>query len=103
MKPFSPYGPMARALFGPKKKPGYAVSAKTRAAVIERDGRSCFYCQDVLELDAITMDHIIPKTRGGSGEAHNLRVCCQPCNSAKGNRTAPYPDYFERKRACKAL
>jgi len=34
-----------------------------------------------------TLDHVEPKSRGGSNGIHNLRVCCIPCNLLKGSRT----------------
>lgn len=36
----------------------------------------------------ITVDHILPRTRGGKDEPANWAVCCLPCNMAKGNKTA---------------
>jgi HNH endonuclease len=35
-----------------------------------------------------TIDHIVPRSRGGSDDEANLVLCCQPCNSIKGNRPA---------------
>lgn len=54
-----------------------------RAAVIERDGRECAYCDD--HDDALTADHIIPLSRGGAHDARNLICCCVPCNNSKRN------------------
>ena len=64
-------------------KPGH-IAAETRREVFERDGFQCTYvdahgrrcqCKKRLELD-----HIVPRARGGSDEASNLRVRCRPHN-----------------------
>ena len=52
--------------------------------VLQRDGWQCHYCPSV----ATTADHLLPKSRGGLSVPINLVACCQPCNSAKKDRTA---------------
>lgn len=52
--------------------------------VFARDGYACVYCGSPLNL---TLDHIIPQSRGGSHEPVNLCTCCRSCNSSKGART----------------
>lgn len=47
----------------------------------------CLCCGEVRPL---TMDHIIPVTKGGRHEAANIQALCQPCNSRKGDRTIDY-------------
>lgn len=54
-------------------------------AVLERCGRRCWYCGCsgiVFELD-----HIMPRSRGGSDDPENLVPACGPCNRSKGART----------------
>jgi hypothetical protein len=51
--------------------------------VLERDGHACQYCNG----KAMTIDHVMPKSRGGSNSPSNLVACCQKCNSKKGDRT----------------
>jgi 5-methylcytosine-specific restriction endonuclease McrA len=55
----------------------------TRAAVLLRDGRLCVYCGG----RADTVDHILPRCRGGGDTWFNLVAACQSCNGLKGNRT----------------
>ena len=45
----------------------------------------CQACQATADL---TVDHIVPVSRGGTHEGHNLQVLCRRCNSAKGAKSA---------------
>jgi 5-methylcytosine-specific restriction endonuclease McrA len=56
----------------------------TRKNVFKRDGNQCQYCGT---KSSLTIDHVIPKNRGGSDEWDNLITCCASCNVKKGNRT----------------
>lgn len=51
--------------------------------VIKEYGTMCVYC-GIVEAD--TIDHVIPLSRGGTNELSNLRPACRECNMAKGNR-----------------
>lgn len=57
----------------------YTGSEKT---VFERDGFRCQICGDWHDL---TIDHIYPKSLGGTTELNNLQTLCRKCNSRKGN------------------
>jgi HNH endonuclease len=48
----------------------------------------CFYCGDFTPLHAGTLDHMIPRVRGGTNALLNLAWCCSPCNRHKGSMTA---------------
>ena len=52
--------------------------------VRERDGRSCVYCGHTKYL---TLDHLMPVSRGGNNDENNLATACRPCNSKKRDRT----------------
>lgn len=52
--------------------------------VFKRDASSCQYCGSGRNL---TLDHVIPRSRGGQTKWTNLVTACSPCNSVKGNRT----------------
>ena len=62
------------------------VEKLDRAAIIERDARTCYLCGRVLALNEVTLDHVIPLARGGSHTADNLRVCCLRCNCRKHDK-----------------
>lgn len=44
---------------------------------------TCAYCGDELTLTTYSLDHIIPKSRGGSHDRNNLTWACRDCNSTK--------------------
>lgn len=55
----------------------------TRRGVLRRDAHHCGYCGK----SASTIDHILPRSRGGKDTWENLVACCQRCNNVKGDRT----------------
>lgn len=55
----------------------------TRRGVLRRDAHRCGYCGKA----ASTIDHILPRSRGGEDSWENLVACCLRCNNAKGSRT----------------
>jgi 5-methylcytosine-specific restriction endonuclease McrA len=57
----------------------------TRKAVLARDAWTCQYCGH--QATGLTVDHVIPRSRGGLSEWDNIVAACAPCNRRKGNRT----------------
>ena len=55
----------------------------TRRAVFARDDWTCQYCGDHRDL---TVDHVIPRSKGGSSEWENIVACCSSCNRRKADR-----------------
>ena len=55
----------------------------SRRGVLRRDGHLCAYCG----AHATTIDHVLPRSRGGQNTWTNLVACCRSCNCDKGNRT----------------
>lgn len=97
------------------------VSYAMRMRIYERDGWACVQCgftQSRDEVEAmieaarrndgrlpqavLTIDHIVPRSRGGRNHAPNLQTLCYECNQRKGNRlparvvapTAPRPNDY---------
>lgn len=80
-----------------------SIALKRRKRIVERDGFACAYCNVALsyqmrpatvgpwdELPAgiwPSVDHDVPRSRGGSDADANLVACCTGCNSQKGSRT----------------
>ena len=55
----------------------------TRRAVFARDSWTCQYCGSRSNL---TVDHVIPRSKGGSSSWENIVASCAPCNRRKGDR-----------------
>lgn len=55
----------------------------SRRGVLRRDSSRCAYCR----RSASTVDHILPRSRGGPDTWENLVACCVRCNNTKGDRT----------------
>ena len=54
----------------------------SRRAVFARDQGRCQYCGKAAE----SLDHVLPKSRGGAHEWSNVVACCRRCNTTKGDR-----------------
>ena len=87
------HGPCARFLF-----PSVIVLKKyvqkrrvtmspTRKNIYWRDKYTCQYCSGQFKHKDLSLDHVIPKSRGGDRGWLNLVACCHCCNQKKGNKT----------------
>ena len=56
----------------------------TRRAVFARDQWTCQYCGQA--RGNLTVDHVIPRSKGGGSGWENIVACCAPCNRRKGDR-----------------
>lgn len=56
----------------------------TREELFARDDRRCVYCGEIYPIEALTVDHVQPRSRGGDGSPGNLVTACAPCNARKG-------------------
>ena len=57
----------------------------TRAAIMLRDTYTCQYCSDKPGQLLLTVDHVVPRSRGGGHAWGNLVTACKRCNQRKGN------------------
>ncbi len=71
---------------GVEYQQGELAGYEVREYLLEKFGRRCCYCgaTDV----QLEIEHIVPKSRGGSNRVTNLCLACRPCNIDKANQTA---------------
>lgn len=62
----------------------YTNIVLSRRNIMKRDGNRCQYCGSHKNL---TIDHVLPRSRGGRDTWENLVTACDDCNVKKGNRT----------------
>ena len=60
--------------------------ALSRKNILVRDRHVCQYCEHSFSAGDLTLDHVIPRSRGGSSSWENLVTCCRRCNNNKGDR-----------------
>ena len=59
----------------------------SRKLIEIRDKGKCQYCGKKLSKSEKTIDHVIPKSRGGENSWENVVLCCKKCNKKKGDKT----------------
>ena len=63
----------------------------------KRASNHCYYCQQVFPAKTLTMDHLVPLSRGGKSTKSNLVPCCKDCNNRKKNLLPiEWEDYLEQ-------
>jgi len=61
--------------------------ALSRKNILLRDRNTCQFCGGVFAASELTLDHVVPRSRGGRSSWENLVACCYQCNNRKGDRT----------------
>jgi 5-methylcytosine-specific restriction endonuclease McrA len=74
--------------------PYQARIALNRRAVFARDGHACQYCGSPAE----NIDHVVPRSRGGTHTWDNVVAACRPCNVRKRDRLLPETSMRLRRR-----
>lgn len=59
-----------------------------REGIFRRDGYRCVYCGMVLPAEALSLDHVQPRWRGGDNSPGNLVTACKADNTRKGSQAA---------------
>ena len=54
--------------------------------LIERDGPECVWCGRELWRSDLTLDHVVPRSRGGHMTSENALLACRSCNGRRGSR-----------------
>jgi 5-methylcytosine-specific restriction endonuclease McrA len=65
-----------------KRKRRGTISSSKRERIYKRDGRRCMWCG---RKDNLTIDHIVPLSKGGSNDDENLQTLCKSCNQDKAD------------------
>jgi len=59
----------------------------SREGLFLRDSGTCQYCMKPLDRKECTIDHVLPRSRGGKTDWDNCVISCHKCNNDKGNQT----------------
>ncbi|MCH2138822.1 MAG: HNH endonuclease [Phycisphaerales bacterium] len=73
-------------LVGCTRMPEYRVPLNRRN-LFARDENRCQYCGQRFAMSALSIDHVVPQSRGGGNTWENLVCACLRCNTRKGSRT----------------
>ncbi|PYV16934.1 MAG: HNH endonuclease [Acidobacteria bacterium] len=65
----------------------YQTRALSRKNILLRDRYTCQFCGRVLPASELTLDHVVPRSRGGHTDWDNLVACCHRCNNQKSDRS----------------
>ena len=60
--------------------------ATRRTSIVERDGARCVWCGREPWPRDVTLEHLLPRSRGGHATPENLAPACRPCNRARSSR-----------------
>lgn len=60
------------------------ITKVRRRRIYARDQHRCIYCNELAER--LTLDHVIPRSAGGSNVSENLLTACMDCNRDRGNQ-----------------
>lgn len=72
-----------------------------RRFIWERDKGCCWICGRAVPFEEMTLDHVVPKSKGGKNDVGNLRAAHGPCNNERGNGD-PRPAKKHNKRKHKS-
>jgi len=70
------------------KIPHMREKPPTKKNVLIRDKNTCQYCGHRFPAQDLTLDHVIPRSKGGQTRWENLVACCRLCNTRKGDLSA---------------
>jgi 5-methylcytosine-specific restriction endonuclease McrA len=88
-----------RQLVAPRRlnsKLNSAHKRRIRDLLLELHGPFCWLCNEEIASDELTLDHIVPHSRGGRNAIANVRLAHRSCNQVRGN--GPVPELLLTKR-----
>jgi 5-methylcytosine-specific restriction endonuclease McrA len=56
-----------------------------RIRLLRKNGPRCYWCHESFPANQLTLDHLKPRSRGGSNKLENLRLACFPCNNRRSD------------------
>jgi 5-methylcytosine-specific restriction endonuclease McrA len=65
----------------------YRIQVLTRRNILTRDSNSCQYCGNQFPAMELTLDHVIPRSKGGLSTWENLVAACSTCNRRKADKS----------------
>lgn len=84
------------------RKTNTRLTASKKSKIFQRDSYKCIYCGYAGSRDELTLDHVLPKSRGGDDTPFNLVTACYKCNNRKGDRTPEEAGLFLNKTVLKS-
>jgi 5-methylcytosine-specific restriction endonuclease McrA len=76
----------------------HQTRALSRKNILLRDRNTCQYCGVVLPSAELTLDHVVPRSRGGASTWENLVAACHSCNRRKGNHLLQELEHMKLQR-----
>jgi 5-methylcytosine-specific restriction endonuclease McrA len=70
----------------------------SRKNILARDRYTCQYCNRGCAMAELTLDHVLPRSRGGASSWENLVAACRRCNNRKGDRLPEEANMRLKKR-----
>lgn len=67
------------------KKNNYRITSGIKSKLLIEQDNKCYFCQCVLTIEEATVDHLVPRSKGGKTNKANCVAACKPCNNKKGS------------------
>lgn len=77
------------------------ISKEKRMEILSAAGFRCVVCNELGTFESLTLDHIIPKAKGGTNRKRNLQCMCRECNQMKADRLLTIKELKQIRRLIK--
>lgn len=93
--------PLSKSVYKKRKKLT-SIKLSLRRKIYDRDNGMCYLCgMEIKFFSQATVDHVIPKSKGGTNDKSNLKITHSSCNNFKGNKTLDEIDLEKLKKYAK--